>query len=70
MHFTDENCLMLKNDKKACCRELHAFLSLFGVYVRALFSEMKDRFSLKVIYVSNIILYQILSLKIIIHIHV
>ena len=34
MHFLDENCSMLKNDKKACCRALRAFLSLFGLYVR------------------------------------
>ena len=26
--------MMLKNDKKARCRALHAFLCLFGVYVR------------------------------------
>ena len=25
---------MLKNDEKARCRALHAFLGLFGVYVR------------------------------------
>ena len=34
MHFTEENCLMLKNDEKAGCRALHAFLGLFWVYVR------------------------------------
>ena len=34
MHFTEENCLMLKNDEKARCRALHAFLGLFGVYIR------------------------------------
>ena len=34
MHFTEENCLMLKNDEKAHCRALHAFLDLFWVYVR------------------------------------
>ena len=34
MHFTEEKCLMLKNDKKARCRALHAFLGLFWVYVR------------------------------------
>ena len=34
MHFTEENCLMLKNDEKPRCRALHAFLRIFGVYVR------------------------------------
>ena len=34
MHFTEENCLMLNNDEKAHCRAFHAFLGLFGVYVR------------------------------------
>ena len=34
MHFTQENCSMLKTDEKARCRALHAFLGLFGVYVR------------------------------------
>ena len=34
MHFTEENCLMLKRDGKARCRALHAFLGLFWVYVR------------------------------------
>ena len=34
MHFTEKNCLMLKNDEKTGCRALHAFLGLFWVYVR------------------------------------
>ena len=33
MLFTEENCAMLKNDKKARCRALHTFLWLLGVYV-------------------------------------
>ena len=28
VHFTEEKCLMLKNDEKARCRALHAFLGL------------------------------------------
>ena len=69
MHFTEENCLMLKNDEKVRCRALHAFLGLFG-YMLGLISEMKDRYSLKVIYVLNFILYHIFWYKMIIHMYV
>ena len=33
MQFTEENCLMLKNDEKARCRALHVFFTPFwGIY--------------------------------------
>ena len=42
MHFTEENYLMFKNDEKARCRALHAFLGLFGVYVRLYFRNARS----------------------------
>ena len=70
MHFTEENYLMLKNDEKARCRALHAFLGLLFGYMQGFIWEMKDRCSLKVIYVLNFILYHIFGHKMIIHMYV